>query len=315
MQLEPGTLVMTSTMRAFDGLLIRQTAVNRTSLHRIRVPPHSVSLLISSSRYAAQFVDGCKLTRDRCVILQEGAEMELIAHPESSWMLITLSGVGMTGATTPRESRSISLHAGAWLTNPSMTMSIALRDEAISALFGVGSSTAVWRTIRLATRILHDAAELTIDAPTRSVMRDDRAPRLLAVERARRYIEAHLSDPIRLADLCTHAHSQARSLEYGFRELVCLSPMSYIRMLRLGEVRSQLKGTSEKRSISEIALDAGFSHLSQFVVDYKRVFGETPSATRRSVRLAKAGAETESRNAFSLQSLPQLLAMGSPGSA
>ena len=90
MQLEPGALVMTSTMRAFDGLLIRHTAVNRASLHRLRVPPHSVSLLISSSRYAAQFVDGCKLTRDRCVILQEGAELELIAHPESSWMLISL---------------------------------------------------------------------------------------------------------------------------------------------------------------------------------------------------------------------------------
>ena len=91
--------------------------------------------------------------------------------------------------------------------------------------------------------------------------------------------------------------------------------MSYIRMLRLGEVRIQLNGASEKRSISEIALDAGFSHLSQFVVDYKRVFGETPSATRRGVRLATAGAEVESSNAFAAQSLPELLAMGSPVSA
>ena len=58
--------------------------------------------------------------------------------------------------------------------------------------------------------------------------------------------------------------------------------MRYLRMLRLGEVRRELlKSAGSQRSISEIALDAGFSHLSQFTVDYKKVFGETPSATRR----------------------------------
>jgi AraC-like DNA-binding protein len=61
-----------------------------------------------------------------------------------------------------------------------------------------------------------------------------------------------------------------------------ICPIEYVRMLRLGEVRSQLfNDIAGKRTISEIALDAGFSHLSQFVVDYKRAFGETPSTTRR----------------------------------
>ena len=35
------------------------------------------------------------------------------------------------------------------------------------------------------------------------------------------------------------------------------------------------------RSISEIALDCGFWHLSQFAVDYKRLFAESPSVTYR----------------------------------
>jgi AraC-like DNA-binding protein len=36
-----------------------------------------------------------------------------------------------------------------------------------------------------------------------------------------------------------------------------------------------------ERSVSELALDCGFCHLSQFAADYKRVFLESPSATRR----------------------------------
>jgi AraC-like DNA-binding protein len=52
--------------------------------------------------------------------------------------------------------------------------------------------------------------------------------------------------------------------------------------LRLGEVRRRLQASSAvERSVSEVALDCGFSHLSQFAADYKRAFLESPSATVR----------------------------------
>ena len=39
-----------------------------------------------------------------------------------------------------------------------------------------------------------------------------------------------------------------------------------------------------ERSISEVALDSGFCHLGQFAYDYKRLFMESPSTTRRRAR-------------------------------
>ena len=54
------------------------------------------------------------------------------------------------------------------------------------------------------------------------------------------------------------------------------------RCCRLGEVRRRLQtSNAAERSVSEVALDCGFCHLSQFAADYKRVFLESPSATRR----------------------------------
>jgi AraC family ethanolamine operon transcriptional activator len=104
----------------------------------------------------------------------------------------------------------------------------------------------------------------------------------MAVERVRRFIHEHLAESMTLAELCQHAHLQARSLEYGFRDLVGLSPFKYIKMLRLAEVRRRLQTSNPaERSVSELALDCGFCHLSQFAADYKRVFLESPSATRR----------------------------------
>lgn len=110
--------------------------------------------------------------------------------------------------------------------------------------------------------------------------RQMRAHRRIAVERARDYIDRNLTDPIRLSDLSRHAHTQARSLEYGFREVLGVSPMTYVRATRLHRARRLLRTTAVRtRSISEMALDCGFWHLSQFAVDYKALFGESPSVT------------------------------------
>src|SRR4029078_6150430 len=126
----------------------------------------------------------------------------------------------------------------------------------------------------------------TINADWQRV--DAEAPALsrrrMGVERVRRFIHEHLAETMTLAELCQHAHLQARSLEYGFRDLVGLSPFKYIKMLRLAEVRRRLQtSNAAERSVSELALDCGFCHLSQFAADYKRVFLESPSATRRAI--------------------------------
>jgi transcriptional regulator GlxA family with amidase domain len=107
----------------------------------------------------------------------------------------------------------------------------------------------------------------------------------LAVERAIQYIGRHLADPIRLSHLCRHSGAQARSLEYAFRAVLGVSPIAYVRTTRLQRARRLLRSAAVRtRSISEIALDCGFSHLSQFAVDYKRMFGESPSITFRRTR-------------------------------
>src|SRR4029079_15983348 len=77
--------------------------------------------------------------------------------------------------------------------------------------------------------------------------------RRMAVERVRRFIHDHLAESMTLADLCQHAHLQARPREYGCRYLVVLSPFKYIKMLRLAEVRRRLQtSTPAERSVSEL---------------------------------------------------------------
>jgi AraC family transcriptional regulator, ethanolamine operon transcriptional activator len=57
-------------------------------------------------------------------------------------------------------------------------------------------------------------------------------------------------------------------------------------------VRRMLRSrTTGQRSISEIAMDCGFWHLSQFAMDYKALFGESPSITVRRTKMEYSASE------------------------
>lgn len=105
----------------------------------------------------------------------------------------------------------------------------------------------------------------------------------VAVRRSIEYIEAHLAEPIELADLARHAGRSSRSIQAGFREDLDTTPISYIRDLRLDRVRETLMQVlpDDRLTVTEIAQRWGFSHLGSFAVLYRKRFGESPSTTLR----------------------------------
>ena len=106
--------------------------------------------------------------------------------------------------------------------------------------------------------------------------------RAKCIEQARRYIHANLEGALRISNICEAAGIRSRALEYGFRALLGMSPLSYVKALRLNHVyRLLLSPESAGRTITTIAMDSGFCHLSQFAADYHKFFGESPSITRR----------------------------------
>lgn len=101
-----------------------------------------------------------------------------------------------------------------------------------------------------------------------------------AVRRALAFIEDHAHATLRLADLCAATGVGARTIEYGFREFYDVSPMTYVKYLRLNRARSDLvRAGPAALSVKRYAEGWGFRHMGQFAKDYKILFGENPSAT------------------------------------
>ncbi|WP_254504044.1 helix-turn-helix domain-containing protein [Duganella vulcania] len=102
---------------------------------------------------------------------------------------------------------------------------------------------------------------------------------------AREYIMAHRSESITVPELCERVHVSRRTLQYCFEDVLGMSPMLYLRMVRLNGVRRQLQ---DGGAIGDVAGSWGLSNFSQFSSDYRKLFGQCPSASLRSRSMAHA---------------------------
>ncbi|WP_279244906.1 helix-turn-helix domain-containing protein [Candidatus Litorirhabdus singularis] len=105
--------------------------------------------------------------------------------------------------------------------------------------------------------------------------------RARALKRALEYIHATEGQVISISQLCQQACCSLSTLERAFREHFGVSPKQYLTAVRMCSVRNTLLDGAETRPIIDIAADQGFWHMSKFAADYRRLFGELPSQTRR----------------------------------
>lgn len=101
------------------------------------------------------------------------------------------------------------------------------------------------------------------------------------VKRAEQFIDSHCGEPLQLVDIANAVGVPARTLRDGFQHFRGVSPMQYVRRLRLERARSALRAAAGDVRVADVALDCGFAHFGRFALAYKEMFGELPSETLR----------------------------------
>jgi len=102
------------------------------------------------------------------------------------------------------------------------------------------------------------------------------------VRRSQELIVACGDTPLSILDLCEQLRVSRRTLQNSFQAVTGMRPVEYLRNLRLNAVRRRLIATpASEKNVGEIAVAMGFFHLSHFATNYRELFGESPSETRR----------------------------------
>lgn len=101
-----------------------------------------------------------------------------------------------------------------------------------------------------------------------------------AIKQAKAFIDEHLAQPLTVPRIATAVGMSTRSLYAGFNEYVGQSPMQFVKQRRLEQVRALLlQADPTQHTVTQLAMQCGFSHLGLFAKDYQQRYGERPSAT------------------------------------
>ena len=93
------------------------------------------------------------------------------------------------------------------------------------------------------------------------------------------YIAEHLAEDVSLSSLAELVHLSPYHFSRVFKQSFDTTPHRYLTSQRIERAKSLL--AARKLSVTEIALNVGFSETSSFTSAFRKVTGETPTDYRR----------------------------------
>jgi len=116
---------------------------------------------------------------------------------------------------------------------------------------------------------------------------ENAGPHSTVIQRAVSAMREHLTERVSVPALATAAGVSVRSLQLTFREQLDLSPLQFLRHLRLQAARSVLLAQAlDGITITTIANQFGYANAGRFTAHYRLEYGESPSTTLERLRAA-----------------------------
>lgn len=104
------------------------------------------------------------------------------------------------------------------------------------------------------------------------------------VRRAEKVVGSADAHALQVGDLCSACDVPRRTLSHAFRQVLGMGPATYLRRLRLNQVRRALtrrRAGNGTVKVALVALDYGFWHPGRFSSQYRSLFGESPRESAR----------------------------------
>lgn len=131
----------------------------------------------------------------------------------------------------------------------------------------------------LAASVLNAFDNTAVGDDTR---RHERDAHPATLRRAIAFIESHPGDDIGAADIAAAAGVTVRAVQLAFRKHLGITPMAYVRQVRLCEAHKELRAADPATgSVTAVAAKWGFHHPGRFATQYRITYGVAPSQTLR----------------------------------
>lgn len=164
--------------------------------------------------------------------------------------------------------------ADRWWATRSYIAGLLDEQETTTNTLVIAASAQVLAAVTLATFPSNALTDPTIED------RHDAHPDTL--RRAVAFIDEHAQDDITATDIAAAAHVTVRAIQLAFRRHLDMTPLEYLRRVRLDHAHRDLLAADPARTtVTTVAYRWGFPSASRFATYYRQAYGITPSHTLR----------------------------------
>lgn len=111
--------------------------------------------------------------------------------------------------------------------------------------------------------------------------------RLSQIGRAMRWMREHYCESLPTEALARLSAMSVTSFHRHFRAVALMSPLQYLKQIRLQEARARLLARAD--DVATVGLAVGYDSPSQFSREYKRAYGAPPGKDARLLRASNGG--------------------------
>lgn len=261
---------------------------DRAVLQQGRPRPGTTALAIALGGCGDSWLCGHQLNQaGRCVMLGEG-EFELIARDRLDVLALDIDRAALAEHARliagPQADPALDFdRLGSLLQAGNDPAQAELCDLLLGTLQTARDTPALLRHAAMRRAWVHTACDLLLARLQPLAAAPQPAPsaarRRQVVQAARAYMREHAHEAIDVPQLCAVLGVSRRTLQYSFESVLQMSPVAYLRVLRLNGLRRDLCRAGAQATVADCAAQWGFWHLPRLAGDYRALFGELPSQT------------------------------------
>jgi AraC-like DNA-binding protein len=274
-QLAPGTLGSNEIAIDFGPVRLRRIIYSVGVSNTLQVCDHELVIAYLSRQCAPARLNGELWLNRRLAVIFGPADVSVARASVLALLRVDVRKIPVLAERIPTRAWDDAWFSMLRANDPTAQRLETRIEEAMATPLQVADGVNAER--KLIASIVHTVAIASRPENQRRKQRHRQA----MVAAAKEYMWAHIYDDICLQEICRGINCGARTLINYFHSVYGMSPIRYLKILRLNRVREVLRASDRSAAIFDVAADSGFWHMGHFSTQYRSLFGETPSQTLR----------------------------------
>ena len=267
-----------------EKLWMQHVFTSVPSITHVAVKPgRNVIYFLVDQSEAPVLHDAKQLSSAEIVVISRGGEYHRRTMTQCSWASMSLSPEDVAAAGRALIGRDISAPSVTRIIRPRTDLMVRLQRAHAAARHLARTAPEMLEAPEVAKALEQDLVRKMVACLTSGTDIADhelRHPRFPVMRKLEQILGQNEDRPLYLSEICPAIGVSERTLRTHCLEHLGIGPIRYLWLRRMHLARRALVlAEPTSTTVTSIANDYGFGELGRFAVNYRLLFGESPSAT------------------------------------